>query len=328
MHEFWVEGDRIHIGERFSVAFQRTLRLPDDGQVYPLPPGLGPFPVRLVSEYPENVPSDWLERGGVFIPMYQREALWLGFEAAAWKPNAVKIAVGGVNALTGDPWNPVLHADPQDYLVTPDQPWLDGINLGSGIIRQFVATPLGMGDTVEAQVTGVERTGGLQIMVIEPKPGIFPDQAPYERPGEFESMFFAPLSIQENLGSLEMGLAAGGQMQQKIYPDPHGLETWDQENTGEVFVHIVNSLQYWTITGEEAPPTPVDAKTYTQYGLPWFALYDDEAETLAAAQKLAAVKSLQQREKERGTGESESPIEIDASQVHRLKHRKTRKTGK
>src|SRR5262245_13533038 len=25
--------------------------------------------------------------------MYQREALWLGFHAAAWKPNAVKVAV-------------------------------------------------------------------------------------------------------------------------------------------------------------------------------------------------------------------------------------------
>jgi hypothetical protein len=333
MLEFWIETDRVHIGERFSVSFQRTLRLPDDGRVYPLPPGLGAFPVRLVADYPSKVPPAWLEKGGVFIPMYQREALWLGFESAAWKPNTVKVAVGGVNALTGDPWVPALHNDPQDYLVVPDQPWLDGINAGSGtasggVIRQFVATPLGMGDTVEAQVTGEERTGGIQLLVFEPKPGIFPDQAPFESTGEFEGMFFAAPSIQESSGSFEMGLAAGGQMEQKIYPDPHGLETWDPETYGELWVHIVNSLQYWAITGEEAPPSPVDAQTYTQYGLPWFALYDDEAETLAAAQKLGSVKSLQQREKERGTGETESSVEIDSGQVHKLKPGKSRKSGK
>jgi hypothetical protein len=74
-----------------------------------------------------------LERGGVFIPMYQREALWLAFEAAPWKPNAAKIGVGRINALSGEPWDEQLHDDPQDYIVCPDQPWLDGTNVGDGV---------------------------------------------------------------------------------------------------------------------------------------------------------------------------------------------------
>src|SRR4051812_24101010 len=114
-----VAHDRVRVGERFAVTFQRTLRLPDDGRTYPLPPGLGPFPVHLVEDFADRVPASWLGRGGVFLPMYQREALWLGFDAAWWKPNAVKVGVGHVNALTGAGWDESLHADPQDYLVCP-----------------------------------------------------------------------------------------------------------------------------------------------------------------------------------------------------------------
>ena len=74
-----VEQGRVRIGERFAVSFHRTLRIPDDGRVYPLPPGLGNFPLRSVVDYADRVPPAWQERPGVFLPMYQREALWLGF---------------------------------------------------------------------------------------------------------------------------------------------------------------------------------------------------------------------------------------------------------
>ena len=139
------ETDHICIGKHFAVSFQRTLRIPDDGNTYPLPPGLGEFPICRVEEFEDRVPDSWKLHGGVFIPMYQREALWLSFRGAHWRPNAVKVAIGKINAVTGKPWDQTLHAAPQDYLVCPDQPWLDGINAGEGYIRQFVALPLGMG---------------------------------------------------------------------------------------------------------------------------------------------------------------------------------------
>src|SRR5437773_3367637 len=173
-----IDEGRVRIGERFSVSFQRTLRIPDDGRQYPLPPGLGMFPVHGVAAYADRVPESWRREGGVFIPMYQREALWLGFDAAPWKPNAVKIGVGRINAVTGDRWSEELHSTPQDYIVCPDQPWLDGIKVGSATIRQFVAVPLGRGETIEAQLAGREEFGGMQILVYEPKPGRFPDVPP------------------------------------------------------------------------------------------------------------------------------------------------------
>jgi hypothetical protein len=49
--------------------------------------------------------------------------------------------------------------------VVPEQPWLDGIACGEGDIKQFVATRMGKGYTVEAQVTGQEFHGGLQFEV-------------------------------------------------------------------------------------------------------------------------------------------------------------------
>jgi hypothetical protein len=83
-----------------------------------------------------------------------------------------------INAVSGAAWDEPLHAEPQDYLVCPDQPWLDGINAGEGYIKQFVAMPLGLGYTVEGQLTGSEQSGGIQLLLYEPKPGRFPDEPP------------------------------------------------------------------------------------------------------------------------------------------------------
>jgi hypothetical protein len=223
------------MGARLSISFQRTLRIPDDGQTYPLPPGLGAFPVRRVADFWTGVPEAWREQGGFFIPMYQREALWLGFSGAVWKPNAVKIAVGMVNAVSGAAWDERLRADPQDYLVCPDQPWLDGINAGDGYIRQFVSMPLGLGYTVEGQVTGSEEFGGIQLLVYEPKPGRFQDEPPPPDPSPPGMPLSSPLPASG--GVAEMGLAVGGRMKQKIYPDQYGLEIWDEKNLSRAFVH-------------------------------------------------------------------------------------------
>ena len=78
-----------------SVSLHRTLRIPEDGRTYPLPPGFGLFPVRLS----RGEGADAATR--LVVPMYQREALWLGFSAAPWKPNALKVICGGINAVSG-----------------------------------------------------------------------------------------------------------------------------------------------------------------------------------------------------------------------------------
>lgn len=288
--------EELTIG-RLSIGFHRTLRIPDDGRDYPLPPSLGHFPIHRVEDYANRVPESWRAHGGVFIPMYQREAAWLSFSAPPWRPQALKVAVGMVNAVSGEPWRERISRE-QDYLVCPPQPWLDGINAGDGIVRQFVAMPLGMGYTVEGQLTGDERFGGIQLVAFDPKPGRFPETPPpVEQRVEGFLPTFAPMV--ESAGA-EMGIAAGGRMKQSLYPDPHGPDTWDNTRTGRVYVHIVNSMLYEQITGRKAPGTPITARTYAEHGYPWFDLYDEHLGDVDPSWALSGVKSIKEVDAHKG----------------------------
>ena len=323
-----IAGNTLQMGA-LTITFHRTLRIPDNGRQYPLPPSLGAFPLRHVEVYKDRVPENWRERGGVFLPMYQREAMWISFNGPAHQPRAVQVAVGKVCALTGKPWSNTL-GDPsqkggQNYLVTPPQPWLDGICAGHGTIKQFVAMPLGTGVTVEGQVTGEESVGGLQLQVFDPKPGRFPDAPPpppfprapamgfpdtgsfgpplaYGMAGAIPPPMYAPAPCAAPAPRQQatMGLAAGGKMQQKLYPDPHGRDTWDLTQSGRCFVHLCNSELYSAITGEPAPASPVDANSYKAHGFPWFQLYDEGAPALDTTPTLAGVKSLGELDAEHG----------------------------
>src|SRR4029077_21084701 len=102
-----VESDRVNVGRSLIISFQRTLRIPDDNRSYPLPPGLGRFPVRRVADYAEQFPIAW--HNDLLVPMYRREALWIAFEGVGWQANAVKVGIGGVDAISGAAWDGELH---------------------------------------------------------------------------------------------------------------------------------------------------------------------------------------------------------------------------
>ena len=303
-----VRDGAIVVGGRVQVTFQRTLRIPDDGRSYPLPPGLGTLPVLAASEAGTRVPAGWRRPGTFLVPMYQREALWLGF-ANDWPPVAITVTVGGVNAVSGRTGHEGLHADPQDYVVCPDQMWLDGVNAGPATVRQFVAMPLGEGYSVEAAVTGEERRGGLEITVFPPRRG-----ARLTRP--------APSGGPMKMATPRMGLGAGGRIVQKIYPDPHGVSVWDTGRATRLSVHLVNSLAYRALTGREPPPTPIGAKTYSERGYPWFSLYEEDLGDVAAPGVLGTVKTIAERDRERGRTAEDEGFEVDPSRITPLTRRR------
>lgn len=294
----------VHPDAKLEIGFQRTFRIPDDGKTYPLPPGFGFFPLCHVDDHARRVAPVWLERGGVMLPMYQSEAMWLLFTARhidrRWTsyPFAIKVAAGKINAVTGKSWSDGLNAGPQDYMVAPRQPWLDGFCVEKGLIRQFVAMPLGAGYTAEEQLTGQAEHGGLQIVVYPMKREVFERRFPEREPERHR--FAMEQSCASMGGRGAMGLAAGGRMKQEIYADPFGLDDWDLHEKGRCFVHIANSLVWREITGRQPPNTPPTAKEYAKAGLPWFDYYDDQAETLEGAQGLAGLKSVAELGKEKG----------------------------
>ncbi len=288
----------VYASARLRIEFQRTLRIPDDSRDYALPPGLGRFPLRHVDDFAVRVPGPWRERGGVMLPMYQSEALWLNFNArrdperGMGYPFAVKIATGKVSAVTGEAWRPGLHRSPQDYMVAPEQPWLDGFVVAKGVIRQFVAMPLGAGYTAEEQITGKGEHGGLQIMAYPMKREAFERRFPRGpvRDASFRSRMV--ICAAESLAAgFDMGMAPGGRMRQEIYADRFALDEWDTSRSSRCFVHLANSLVWRAITGEAPPTTPPTAAEYTRQGLPWFEYYG-EGSAVDATRALDRLRSV------------------------------------
>lgn len=312
------EFSDVHPEAKLKINFQRTLRIPDNGKEYPLPPGLGTFPLRQIDDFKDRVPAKWVEHGGIFLPLYQSEALWLRFAPSSVDrrgiyPFAIKVAAGKVSAVTGDEWTSGLKA--KDYMVAPKQPWLDGYAVGDGVIRQFVAAPLGSGFSVEEQITGKAEFGGIQIEVFPMKWEVFKEKFPKHKPESIlRSAKFrvgAPSGQSANYSSdsdslclmdcmemersdsrgLDMSLAAGGRMKQQIFDDPYQISDWDTNHGIRCFVHLANSVLWRDITQTDPPHVPFTAQNYARQGLPWYDYYSD-GPTIGGTEKLQGVKSV------------------------------------
>jgi hypothetical protein len=315
-----LEGDtlvfrfpQVHKHARTEIEFQRTLRIPDNLEEYPLPPGLGRFPIRHTEDFKPRLPREWLERGGVMLPLHRAEAMWISFRRRWFGegyPCAVKIAAGKINAVSGKRWQPELDPGERDYIVVPDQPWLDGYCVAKDQVRQFIAMPMGAGYTAEEQITGKAEHGGLQVIVYPMKAEryeqllrdrdhaseAFDDRA---RCGSLGGMLRTRCLAVASAPPTAMGLAAGGRMRQQIYADPYGLDAWEGAVSSRCFVTLLDAAQWQEVTGGKPPTRPPTAAEYTSAGLPWFDYYAD-AETLAGAPALSALRSVAEMAGDKG----------------------------
>jgi hypothetical protein len=390
-----ITDSTIRIGRHTTVSFVRTLRIPEDGKTYQLPAGFGKLPIYRVEDYTSTVPPKWLEDGGFFIPLYQREALYLEFGGVNWRPSILKVAVGHVNAITGKPFDKQIREHSQDYVVAPDQQWLDGINKGNGTVGQFVAMPLGEGYTVEEQVTDEAKHGGFQMMAYDSKDSRFPNESPnarkekesdywkrHPKPIELPAHPLLPATSKETefyeekdtlaapptpeweshgtLGSakkriaskdfsgsqalysapkrsakfepvqamsapampqvVEMGIAAGGAIEQKVVLDKYGADSWDENTATPICIHMVNSEAFEAITGQKPPETPITAYSYKKRGIPWYSNYDESVPGLPGAKAFQFIKSILQIDKKRGIKDAHtgSTLSIRPEQVQSI----------
>jgi len=293
-----VRAPDVHDDAVTRIEFQRTLRIPDDGKTYPLPAGLGRFPLRHVDDFAGRAPERWIEHGGVMLPMYQSEAMWINF--SGHYPFAVKVAAGKINAVTGKSWSNGLNRGPQDYVVVTMQPWLDGYCVEKGVIRQFVAMPLGAGYTAEEQVTGEAEHGGVQIVAYPMKREVY-ERRFRSRALEGDGMWMGAMvaSMELDRSVPDMGLAPGGRMRQEIYDDPFDFSDWDTEHASRCFVHLANSLVWRAITGETPPTAPLTVREYKEHHIPWFDYYSEGSTAVEGSKILAELKSVFQMGKEK-----------------------------
>jgi hypothetical protein len=277
-----------------SISFNRTLRAPETDKSYSVPIGLGRFPVRHAEDFVGALSPETGIRGGVILPMWQGEAMWLEFESEGpdhWLdfPVAIKIAAGKVNAVSGEQWKLGLQKRPQDYIVAPEQSSLNGFATQRGTVRQFVATHLGEDYTVEEQLTGKAEWGGLQIMVAPLTPKAY-ERYSAERI-EIRDCYQSE-ELELRFACIEMGIAAGGRIKQKICRDPFRKGSWDIDAAQRVYVSLIDASKWAAITGEQPPSPPPTAKDYVKAGLPWFDHYGADQPSVNGSGILARVASL------------------------------------
>jgi hypothetical protein len=251
MLEVKLKAERVFIGERFSVSFQRTQRIAGDLHAAPPPPSRGVLPVHSFLDYPAHVPHAREVENAFFIPLDEEEAVYLGFGAAAWKPNALKVGVGGRNAVSGAEWEEGLRAHPQDYLVCPPQLSLEGLRTEDGSARQIVADAAG--------------TNLIRLVVYEPVGGRFPSEPPPPRAADRTNVLHASTDgppggrVAETLGQ---------KIEREVRRDPYGVETWDARAAGSLSVYVIGGREYERLTGRKPPPRPGPGDVYGGYLLP------------------------------------------------------------
>lgn len=249
-----IQSHAIVLNRRLFVSFQRTRRLAEQQAPHPPPSSLGALPVHRAAEHMGRVPNEWMVPVGVFLPIVPGEAFWVGFRGSGWKPNVIKVAIGGLDAISGATWREGLHDDPQDYVVCPPQLSLDGIHAWGEVVRQFVPV------ISESETEGSWNTpsGAMRIVVYDPMEGCFGENPPAGARPEPD--------VLHSVG--EVSIQVGSIVAQRILSDPHGVRCWDQTESVSLFAHWVNPQEYRAITGQEPPAPAGESEGYKGYRLP------------------------------------------------------------
>jgi hypothetical protein len=67
-----LKDDCITFNGDLKISFRRTTRVPDNEELHQLPPDLGAFPLKAVSQYSTKLNPAMVLKGGVFFPMHRK----------------------------------------------------------------------------------------------------------------------------------------------------------------------------------------------------------------------------------------------------------------
>ncbi len=309
-----VSFPEVHPLAAMTITFEKAFRAARTGlEASKLSTG-AKFPLKHIDDYAEKIPDALLKRGGVILPMHQSEALAIRFmphkaQAAdgslykndddkSWYPFIVAVGCGLINAVSGGGIKDKLSANPQNYLFIEEPATLYGMNDRSGATRQFIASPLGKGITVEEQLTGSAEYGGIQLIISPLKKKTFEEhyalQFSYNMPqecGTVRSCVSKAFSLAERAlprprkikscrdyycEDLSMGISHGERICSTFNDDIYELADWDRKHYSRCFTHILNSEAWREITGEEPEATALSEEQYRRHGVSWKQEYNEK----------------------------------------------------
>lgn len=246
---------------KLTIRFQRTMRLPDDGQTYRLPSGLGQFPLRRVEDFPHTAPNAWKGRGDLIMPMYESDGVLFCFSSSY--RFAARIGTGLGNIVTV----PISSCDEHDsrrYLLLPRRD---------------------------------QANRAIHLEIVPLKASIYYDDEnafflPPNIPELFKKMILSPAiaASWENLPFIQQRYCdeeIGFQPETTYSPPPPFHETArkhlleidseaadrDQTQTAYCIIHICDATSWEKMTGLKLMYPPLTMDDYQSVGLPWFENY-------------------------------------------------------
>ena len=291
----------VHKDAHATIEFNRTLRIPNDGQDYLLPPRTYNFELRSAEDNASTATS-WKAKSGAKIPMYQSEALQIAFKGDY--PIAVKVGIDGINAVDGSSWlggfqpTKSIRAYPQrtvlinqNYIIISKQRYLVYFCNDNGLLGQLVAAPNGLDETTNEQTDG---SIAVRELLIEAFPlgankweEILEKRCAHkekiEKFGESTAKYISNEEYELDIDRLFTNSnpkhyvkRGRGKMRQIQWLDPYESCNWNVDSSSSYWFKICNTQEWEQMTTEKPTHPPFSAKDYVHEGLPWFKHYSEK----------------------------------------------------
>lgn len=243
--------------EGLEVRFHRMLRVEDGDTINPLPSPIGCFPLHLVDDHAARLPDAISKRGGIMFPVQPFEAMQISITVMGDLPFAVKIGAGKINVISGNAWSDDGTPAQSDIVFVRNQVLLDGFYVDRGLVRQFVAAPLGQGLTVEEQLTGEYEFAGLQLAAYPLRAEIV-KLLKEERERAIAAARAAYVDGVREMRALpsqeeRAGIMPGGYLAQDFQQSRFKPTSWDVDGRVRCFVQPILSSEWQRLT-EMVPP--------------------------------------------------------------------------
>jgi hypothetical protein len=165
-----INPDEVHLGRSLTIRFMGTPCENLIADCRQKPADLEPLLIHGPGSNPTGQPCR--PSADLRIHLARGASLWIDCTGRWWKPNALRARIGSIDATTHGPWQDDLCDMPMNYLICPAgfTPDIDSSGL--------VVAPENLFCTQSESNNAHSESAQLEILVFEPRPGVFPDHTP------------------------------------------------------------------------------------------------------------------------------------------------------